>query len=164
MIQSAVNRPPKAHAGDQPAKPSASALDAATYQLDQQIGFILRRVFQRHAIIFQDQMVGGLTPTQFAALIRLEQAGTCSQNHLGRLTAMDIATIKGVVDRLRVRGLVTIEADINDRRRRSLTLTEAGQALVQQAKGPAKSITRLTLEPLKPREQQQLLDLLDRIA
>jgi len=30
----------------------------------------------------------------------LTETGPCSQNLLGRLTAMDVATIKGVIDRL----------------------------------------------------------------
>ena len=36
-----------------------------------------------------------VTPTQFAALAKLDDAGPVSQNELGRLTAMDPATIWG---------------------------------------------------------------------
>ena len=109
-------------------------------------------------------MIAGLTPTQFAALVQLDDAGPCSQNHLGRLTAMDIATIKGVVERLRSRGLVTIEADRQDRRRRSLALSDAGRDLVQQARSHAITITAQTLAPLSADEARQLLALLSRIA
>ncbi len=75
-----------------PSKPS--------YILDEQIGFILRQVWQRHATIFARDIGINLTPTQWAAMAKLTETGPCSQNLLGRLTAMDVATIKGVIDRL----------------------------------------------------------------
>jgi MarR family transcriptional regulator, lower aerobic nicotinate degradation pathway regulator len=73
------------------------------YILDEQIGFILRQVWQRHATIFAKEIGINLTPTQWAALAKLTETGPCSQNQLGRLTAMDVATIKGVIDRLTAR-------------------------------------------------------------
>ena len=72
-----------------------------------------------------------LTQTQFAALVKLVEVGTCSQNHLGRLIYLDAATIKGVVDRLRVRNLVTIELNPKDRRRSMVAaLSEDARSLV----------------------------------
>lgn len=75
------------------------------YVLDEQVGFILRQVWQRHSSIFSRDIGTNLTPTQWAALSKLAETGPCSQNQLGRLTAMDVATIKGVIDRLTARGL-----------------------------------------------------------
>src|SRR4030088_1505099 len=80
-------------------KPSRSS-----YVLEEQIGFILRQVWQRHAAIFAREIGINLTPTQWAALAKLTETGPCSQNQLGRLTAMDVATIKGVIDRVTARG------------------------------------------------------------
>src|ERR1700678_862928 len=87
------------------------------YILDDQIGFVLRQAQQRHTTIFAAEMIEGLTPTQWAALAKLEECGVCSQNRLGRLTAMDAATIKGVIDRLTARGFTTIRPDPDDARR-----------------------------------------------
>ena len=87
-------------------KPSRPA-----YVLEEQIGFILRQVWQRHAAIFAREIGINLTPTQWAALAKLTETGPCSQNQLGRLTAMDVATIKGVIDRLTARGLTETSAD-----------------------------------------------------
>src|SRR5258708_1193679 len=81
-------------------KPSRPA-----YVLEEQIGFILAQVWQRHTTIFAREIGINLTPTQWAALAKLAETGPCSQNQLGRLTAMDVATIKGVIDRLSARGL-----------------------------------------------------------
>src|SRR5258708_27561109 len=81
------------------------------YILDEQIGFILGQVGQRHATIFAKEIGINLTPTQWAALAKLAETGPCSQNQLGRLTAMDVATIKGVIDRLTARGLTETSSD-----------------------------------------------------
>ena len=62
------------------------------YVLDEQVGFILRQVWQRHSAIFSREIGTNITPTQWAALSKLAEAGPCSQNQLGRLTAMDVAT------------------------------------------------------------------------
>jgi len=63
-----------------------------SYILDEQIGFILRQVWQRHAAIFAEQIGANLTPTQWAALAKLTETGPCSQNQLGRLTAAGYLT------------------------------------------------------------------------
>ncbi len=97
-----------------PARPS--------YILDEQIGFILRQVWQRHATIFAREIGINLTPTQWAALAKLTETGPCSQNLLGRLTAMDVATIKGVIDRLTARGLTETSPDPEDGRRLLVSL------------------------------------------
>ena len=56
------------------------------YILDEQIGFILRQVSQRHASIFARDIGINLTPTQWAALAKLNETGPCSQNlHFARL-------------------------------------------------------------------------------
>ncbi len=94
------------------------------YRLDDQIGYILRRVTQRHLALFA-AAIPEVTTTQFAVLARLAEIGPVSQNHLGRETAMDAATIKGVVDRLAKLGLVATTADPADRRRLTVSLTGA---------------------------------------
>ena len=78
----------------------------SSYVLENQAGYMMRVAGQRHAAIFQSLAPLNLTPTQFSVVIKLLQLGECSQNELGRKTAMDVATIKGVVDRLRSRDLV----------------------------------------------------------
>ncbi len=135
-----------------------------SYQLDEQIGFILRKASQRHAVIFADFIAGDLTPTQFAAMAKLYEVGECSQNDLGRRVAMDAATIKGVIDRLAERGYVATRPDPHDRRRLRVDLTTAGCALAEAAIARAIEITRRTLAPLNPAEQQTLLRLLSKLT
>ena len=133
------------------------------YVLDDQIGYVLRRVSQRHLALFSEA-IPEVTTTQFAVLARLAEKGPQSQNHLGRETAMDAATIKGVVDRLVRQGLVETTADPEDRRRLIVALSEAGTRLFSDRIPTALSISARTLEPLTKEEQRQFLDLLARLA
>jgi DNA-binding MarR family transcriptional regulator len=132
------------------------------YRLDDQVGFILRQVQQRHALIFAAAF-DDLTPTQWAALAKLAERGECSQNLLGRLVAMDVATVKGVVDRLVRRGLAETSADPDDRRRVVVRLTKLGREVYRMSAAKALRVTDETLEPLSVREREQLLGLLQRL-
>lgn len=117
------------------------------YQLTEQVGYNLRRANQRHVAIFTKH-VQGLTTTQFAVLARLHDCGALSQNKLGRLTAMDSATIKGVVGRLRDKGLVASSADQSDQRLRLIALTTEGRAAFEIAVRQALEARSETLEQL----------------
>jgi DNA-binding MarR family transcriptional regulator len=136
----------------------------ADYRLEDQVGFLLRLVSQRHSAIFAEGIGDGLTPTQFAAVAKLFELGPMSQNELGRQTAMDGATIKGVVDRLRARALVGTRPDPSDARRHLVEPTDQGRAVVARAIPAAQRITEKTLEPLNPVERDTLLKLLRRIT
>lgn len=133
------------------------------YRLDDQIGYILRRVTQRHLSIFA-AAIPEVTTTQFAVLARLAEIGPVSQNHLGRATAMDAATIKGVVDRLAKLGLVATTADLADRRRLTVTLTEAGTSLFSARVATALQVSDETVAPLSLDEARVLRDLLMRLT
>jgi MarR family transcriptional regulator, lower aerobic nicotinate degradation pathway regulator len=134
------------------------------YVLNEQVGFLLRVAMQRHTTIFTARMIEELTQTQFAALAKLLEAGPCSQNHLGRLIYLDAATIKGVVDRLRARGLVATAGDAKDRRRRAVALTSSGRRVTEAAIVVAVQITAQTLAPLSAQEQRAVARLLKKLA
>ena len=134
------------------------------YVLDDQVGFLMRIAMQRHTSIFMSQMIEGLTQTQFAALAKLYEVGPCSQNFLGRLIYLDAATIKGVVDRLHLRGFVTALNDPTDRRRRAVTLTDRGRRATEAAMLIAAKITAATLTPLTAEEQRVVVKLLRKLA
>ena len=133
------------------------------YVLDEQIGFLLRQVWQRHAAIFAREIGINLTSPQWEALSKLAETGPCSQNQLGRLTAMDVATIKGVIDRLTARGLTETSPDPEDGRRLIVSLARAGQQLVEKAAPNALAISRETLAPLDAKEREMLVALLSKL-
>lgn len=131
------------------------------YQLEEQIGFLLRRAHQHASGVFQQEMSAlGLTPPQFAALVRIHDAGSLSQNQLGRLTDTDPATVLGIVKRLVERGLVTRIDDEHHKRKLKLQLTTEGETLVSAALPHAREVTRKTLAALPGKDQQELIRLL----
>lgn len=134
------------------------------YVLDDQVGFLLRRAQQRHLAIFAAAMPDGLTARQFAALAKLGETGPCTQNALGRATAMDNATISGVLGRLEQRGLVRRTSQDADRRMLEVRLTDDGAALVARCLAVAQDITAQTLAPLSRVEAATLIALLRRLG
>jgi DNA-binding MarR family transcriptional regulator len=136
----------------------------ADYVLDDQVGFLLRQAQQRHTNIFAALMIEELTPTQWAVLAKLHECGPCSQNLLGRQTAMDAATIKGVIDRLTKRGVTATTADPADGRRLLVASTPEGEAIYARGKPMAERITAATLEPLSAAERVSFVAVLRRLG
>lgn len=133
------------------------------YRLQEQIGFVLRKAHQRHVAIFAAK-IADLTPPQFAALAKLADVGETSQNQLGSLIAMDAATVKGVIDRLKARGLVDLTRHDIDKRRLMVSLTDEGRETVERLVPVAEEISAETLSPLSSRDASTLLRLLAKIA
>jgi MarR family transcriptional regulator, lower aerobic nicotinate degradation pathway regulator len=142
----------------------APASGVEDYKVDQQIGFFLRQANQRHVAIFSGLMGDRLTTTQWAALTKLREIQPTSQNQLGRDTAMDVATIKGVVDRLVTRGYVATAPDPQDGRRLVLSLTSEGEVAIARNIDAALAVTEDTLSPLTSGERMMLIELLRKIC
>jgi DNA-binding MarR family transcriptional regulator len=135
------------------------------YILQDQVGHLLRRAHQRATQIFLETFEeSGLTPTQWAALAMLAQEGSASQNALGRMTAMDPATIQGVIRRLEERGLITREQDPDDKRRTSLRLSGAGADLAAEMTAAGVAVSDRTLNPLTAEERRILQELLRKLG
>ncbi|WP_149141502.1 MarR family winged helix-turn-helix transcriptional regulator [Gemmobacter caeruleus] len=137
--------------------------EPAPYILEDQYGYQLRRAVQRYQGIFA-RLIPEVTTMQFAALVRLDQMGALSQNHLGREASMDAATVKGVVGRLEKLGHVRRRADPADRRRLTVEITESGRDLVRRLYAPAVTAMEQGLAPLNRAEQATLMALLSRLT
>ena len=159
---SATRRPTRGKAAARAKLPGPAK--TAAYILDDQIGFILRQAYQKHALLFVECFGEDFTPTQWAAVAKLNEVGGCSQYFLGRLTAMDAATIKGVVDRLMKRGYIESTPSATDRRRVTITLTAAGKKAYERCVGAALRVSSDTLLRLKPRDRTVLLRLLKQLG
>jgi len=138
--------------------------DNKEYRLERQIGYLLRLAYQRHSIIFQHHTLLDLTPTQFAALIRIHEETSCSQNLLGRKISVDVATIKGVVDRLKKRGLIELRPDPQDKRRTLISLMPKTKDMMDELYAAGEKISDETLRLLTASEQERLIQLLTKIS
>ncbi|MEN2393609.1 MarR family winged helix-turn-helix transcriptional regulator [Pseudomonas halotolerans] len=131
------------------------------YAFTEQVGHLLRKAYQRHMAIFQ-QNVGEsqLTAVQFITLCAVRDNGPSSLTELVALTAVDQATIRGIVERLKARELVELGHDAKDRRKVIVHLSEAGRVAVEQTEPCARQISELTLSNLNPGERVAMLFLL----
>lgn len=137
----------------------------ADYELESQVGFLLRRAHQRASSIFNELTpTESLTPPQFAVLVKINQLGQVSQNQLGRLVDIDRATVQGIVLRLSQRRLITRSEDPQHKRRLLLSLSNDGKSLLKRYLKQAPLVSRKTLEPLNRAEQRELLALLERMV
>jgi len=145
------------HEGGQP--------EAEGFVLDEQVAHLLRRAHQRASALFLTVLAEAqLTPTQFFAMARLHEMGKLSQNRLGRLAAMDPATIQGVIRRLHERGYIVRLADPTDRRRMVLSLSPQGQETVVRLLGAANRVGDEIVAPLSPEEQSVFIGLLKKLV
>ena len=159
-----ATRKPRKSAEVEDSSPDATQR-AADYVLEDQVGYLLRCAHQRATEVFNTVMAEfSITPTQFAALSKLDDLQAVSQNQLGRLTAMDPATISGVMGRLTTRGYVQASPDPKDARVVMLGLTPAGKTAITTMKAVAADVSRKTLEPLTAAEAAALVSALAKIG
>ena len=80
------------------------------------------------------------------------------------MTAIDPATMRGIVQRLRARKLLTISPDPSDGRKLSLVLTAQGADTITEMLADCFEITRRTLGSLNVAEQAALIFLLKKLV
>jgi DNA-binding MarR family transcriptional regulator len=132
-----------------------------SYDYHDQIGHLLRRAYQRHASIFQEAIPDSdLTAAQFVTLCAVKEEQPCSLNDIVKATAIDQATIRGVVERLKARSLIEVSHDPNDGRKLLVRATPAGLALIDRTVPFAKQVTERTYGSLNAGERVALLFLL----
>ena len=136
-----------------------------SYNFQEQVGFLLRKAYQSHSLLFQRMCPDSqLTTAQFAVLCSIRDAGACSLTDIGRAVVMDPATTRGIVGRLQERKLVSLANDEVDRRRIIVDLNDKGRALLSSIIPHAVAITEATLDPLNSAERIALLYLLSKLA
>ena len=135
------------------------------YNFQEQVGFLLRKAYQSHSLLFQHMCPDTqLTTAQFAVLCALRDAGACSLTDIGRAVVMDPATTRGIVGRLKDRRLVSLANDQVDRRRIIVELNGEGRALLANIIPHAIAITEATLKPFNAAERVALLYLLSKLS
>jgi len=106
----------------------------------------------------------GLTGPQLVVLRLLGQRGPMKPSEIAIQVALSQATITGIVDRLTARQLVTRERNAKDRRLVTVTITEAGRALTQQAPSPLQERFLSRLHKIDQLEQTAIRDKLRQIV
>jgi MarR family transcriptional regulator, lower aerobic nicotinate degradation pathway regulator len=135
------------------------------YRFSDQIGHLLRRAYQRHVAIFQQTVPDSqLTAAQFVVLCTVRDAGACAIPDIVKATAIEEDSVRGIVERLKWRKLLSVDHPAGDTRAMSVGLTPQGRAMVEQTVPFAQEISEITFGSLTPEERVSIVNLLRKIS
>lgn len=138
---------------------------AGEYVFAQQVGHLLRRAYQRHVAIFQQTISDShLTAAQFVVLCAVRQFGSCSLSEIVKVTAIDQATMRGIISRLKTRKVIKLSHDEHDRRKVMVSLTAAGLAILDETVPAAFAVSEATFGNLNPAERVAIVYLLRKMC
>jgi DNA-binding MarR family transcriptional regulator len=128
-------------------------------------GHLIRRLHQVATAHFADECGGGdLTAVQYAALAAIGAHPGIDATRLSEIIHFDRSTIGDVLDRIEAKGWVRRTPAPGDRRVKSLELSAAGRAVLQQAEPGIRRVQERLLAPLSASERTTLVRLLARMA
>lgn len=129
-----------------------------TQSLQVRPGYLIRRLHQIHIALFTEECgAEGVTPVQYSVMTALDQLGPLEQVALSRAVGLDRANIGDVVSRLEQRCWIDRFVSETDRRRKIVSLTEEGRALLERVGDAAARAHERTIAALPPAERQALL-------
>ncbi|MFI6051546.1 MarR family winged helix-turn-helix transcriptional regulator [Streptomyces violascens] len=105
----------------------------------------------------------GVRMMHHAVLAAVSELGPIAQADLGRKLAIDPKDLVGILNDLQADGLTVREPDPRDRRKNAVTVTPAGQDLVERCAAAAETANAQLLAPLAPAEARRLMALLARL-
>jgi DNA-binding MarR family transcriptional regulator len=128
-------------------------------------GFLIRRAHQIAVSLFLEE-TGDLriTTTQFGILHLLKHNPGLDQISVAKLLGLDRSTTGMVLTKLEAGGLVGRAVGARDRRKRSLTLTAAGEKMLERVRAPARRVIERQLSTFTPRERKQFLQMLEKFT
>lgn len=98
----------------------------------------------------------GLSMPQFGVLMRLYHVQSCDVSGLGEHLGVSNAAASQMIDRLVQQGLLARGEQAADRRVRTITLTEAGRALVEESIAARQRWLEQLTTALTPAEQAEI--------
>lgn len=134
-------------------------------RLSQRLTYLLKR-----ALIDLEELHRGLLDPlginvrEFTVLLLLDAHSPESQQQAAARLGVDRTTMVSLLDALEAKGLVLRHADDMDRRRNVVSLTKAGQRLLEQAVRASDRAEHLLLSDLDKNEKAKLRALLTLVA
>ena len=122
------------------------------------MGHLLRRAQQLHHALWNREVSLEVSSVQFAALTVLHRRPGISQAELGDELDLDRSTIADLVERMSRNGLVTRQQSDEDRRRKVLTISDAGATALASLRPKVDYVEGLLLEGLTADDGNALRD------
>jgi MarR family transcriptional regulator, lower aerobic nicotinate degradation pathway regulator len=133
--------------------------------LQERPGFLIRRLHQIHVALFVEECGSEkITPVQYSILTALDQMGNVEQIALSRAVGLDTTNVADVLARLERQRMVRRRFSPRDKRRKVVTLTEAGRAALRRIDAGAARAHERTLAALEPKARDRFLRDLARLV
>ncbi len=124
-----------------------------TSDLGAVLGRLLEVILEREAPILSARE---LTMWEYVILVSIADEPGLSQNDLARKSRRDPTRLIRHLDELAERNLIARDVDPTDRRRRVVSLTDTGAALVRATQQDIRAMEAQLLHALPPAEQDRL--------
>lgn len=125
---------------------------------------LMRRAGQYSTTCWAQSVDTGLSAVQYAILVVLAEESVCDQQTLGNRAGFDKATGTYVIDRMNKSGLLHVETDPENRRRKRVSMTPEGETMLTQMIAQAKNAEKLIASGLDAQDIADLKRLLSKIG
>ena len=128
-------------------------------------GFLIRRANQIAVALFLEETGAlGITNSQYGILTVLKHHPGIDQISVAKLLGLDRSTTGLVLDKLERAGLIGRSIGTHDKRRRSLSLTKAGERMLDRLGEPARRAQAHVLSAFTAQERTEFIRLLDKFV
>lgn len=125
-------------------------------------GHLIRRAQQLAVACFHEVHGRHATPIQYAILRTLQESPGIDQVTLAQKIALDNSSTADIATRLEAKGWILRE--VMPRRQRSLSLTPAGEEVLQKLQPGIELVYQAVLKNLEPAEQDTFMRLLHKLV
>jgi DNA-binding MarR family transcriptional regulator len=138
--------------------------DTSLADLHSRPGFLIRRAHQISTSVFMEETAAlNVTTTQYGLLYLIKHFPDIDQVSASQMLGLDRSTAAMVLRSLEKSGMI-VRSVASDKRRRALTLTGEGEALLRNLDEPAARALKRLLSPLDPAEAAMLVYLLKKLT
>lgn len=114
--------------------------------------------------IMDSSAIAGLLPGQPKVLEYLATHPGCTPKDIRLAWNSDKATLSGIINRMERDGLLTISVDTDDRRRKTLSITEKGQQIYDVLQNMLDKINLMAVQNISESEMDMFLSVLEKIV
>lgn len=125
---------------------------------------LVRRAGQHSTTCWTQCVDTGLSAVQYAILVVLAEETICDQQTLGNRAGFDKATGSYLIDRMSKGGLLRVEVDADNRRRKLVTMTAEGEVMLNRMIEQAKQAEELIAQRLDTQDVADLKRLLSKLG
>ena len=130
-----------------------------------QPGYLMWRAHQTAWRSFVDETQAlGVTPVQYSILVAVWEFPSTDATRVADLLLFEKTTINDIVKRLEDKGFLERRPNPNDKRVRSIYITDSGRRVVEAVEPVRDRIAGRLLAPLSQRERTTLLQLLRKLV